>query len=303
MTEFVKKLDSENNVEYLHRKIEGLEGQVECLKGQVAYFEKLIPEAFFKVNVSLNEKVEALTKENGGLSVKISELERKLEDEKKSHEQGRNIQAGRIQHANNSIDTLNSINQGLNNKIKSLSNKVCALENEKAEMELKLESRDTEIRLLNEIKDASRDDEIISKIDELTKMVEGQSLGIIESIKECLKEELSSGMWSDVVDIIEKNKSYLIKSGAGKVVKQDNEKLKRDYEICECIISGVKNKEIGDRFFINHANPAVSATQAKARLTDSGVLAVVKMWKQGSIKDTAGFNPKQVEMIEYLGLN
>lgn len=293
MTELVKKLDSENDIAFLHRKIEGLESKV-------AYFEKLIPEQVVELNVALNKEVKALLKENGGLSVKISDLESKLAEEKKSHEQGRKIQAGRFQSAMGDIDTLSIINQSLKNELMRLKNQVVDLENEKAEMELKLESRDTEIKLLNEIKDASRDDEIISKIDELTKMVKDQGLEIIESIKECLKGELSSGMWSDVVDIIEKNKSYLIKSGAGKVVKQDNEKLKRDYEICECILSGVKNKEIGDRFFASNANRAVSASQAVKRLTDSGVLAVVEMWKQGSIKDTVGFNPKQVEMIEYL---
>lgn len=293
MTEFVKKLDSENNIEYLHRRIEGLESQV-------AYFEKLIPKQVVELNEALNKEVKELLKENGGLSVKISELERMLADEKKSHEQGRSIQAGRYQAAKCDIDTLSSINQSLENKLKLLNKKVVDLENEKAEMELKLESRDTEIKLLNEIKDASRDDEIISKIDELTEMVKDQGLEIIESIKECLKGELSSGMWSDVVDIIEKNKSYLIKSGAGKVVKQDNVKLKRDYEICECILNDVNNKGIGDRFFEGYANPAVSAHQAVKRLTDSGVLAVVEMWKQGNIKDTVGFKPKQVEMIEYL---
>ena len=71
MAETVKKLDFGNDVEYLHRKIESLENQVE-------YFEKLIPDSVVKLNQSLTERVEALLVERGGLMAKISDLEAKL---------------------------------------------------------------------------------------------------------------------------------------------------------------------------------------------------------------------------------
>lgn len=296
MAETLKKLDFGNDVEYLKRRIESLEGQVE-------YFEKLIPDSVVKLNQSLTERVEALLVERGGLLARISALEESLKTEKEAHEKGRKVQAGIIQTARSEVQNSESRRQNLEASIKSLKQKISDLETEKSEMQLKLESRETEIQLLNEIKAASRDDEVVSKIDRLTEMVEGQSLQILESIKECLRGELSSGMWSDVVDILEKNKNYLIKSGAGKTVQKDNEKLKRDYEICECILNGAINKDIADKFFANNASPAVSASQARKRLTDSGVLTIVDLWKQGKLKTTEGFNPKQVEMIEYLGLN
>ena len=296
MADVVKKLDFGNDPEYLKNKIESLENQIE-------YFEKLIPDSVVKLNQSLTDRVEALLVERGGLLAKISDLDDKLKTEKKAHENGRKVQAGLVQSARSDIEALNYRNQSLENELRRLNKKISDLETERSEMQLKLESRETEIELLNEIKSASRDDEVVSKIERLTEMVEGQSLQIIESIKECLRGELSSGMWSDVVDILEKNKSYLIKSGAGKIVKKDNEKLKRDFEICECILAGALNKEIADKFFAGNASPAVSASQARKRLTDSGVLAVVDLWKQGKLKTTEGFNPKQVEMIEYIELN
>lgn len=296
MAETLKKLNFENDPEYLKRRIESLEGQVE-------YFEKLIPDSVVKLNQSLTARVETLIEERGGLMVQVETLKKQLETEKTAHEKGRKVQAGLVQSARSDVQSLESRRQNLENEVKRLKKLVEDLETEKTEMQLKLESRETEIQLLNEIKNASRDDEVVSKIDRLTEMVEGQSLQILESIKECLRGELSSGMWSNVVDILEKNKNYLIKSGAGRVVKQDNEKLKRDFELCEALLSGALNKDVADKFFAGNANPAVSASQARKRLTDSGVLAVVGAWKQGKLKTTEGFNPKQLEMVEYIGLN
>lgn len=296
MADNLKKLSFENDTEYLKRRIESLEGQVE-------YFEKLIPDSVVKLNQSLTARVESLLVERGGLLVQVETLKKQLETEKTAHEKGRKVQAGLVQSARSESQSIEYRRQNLENEVKRLKKIVEDLETEKTEMQLKLESREIEIQLLNEIKEAQRDAEVISKIDQLTEMVEGQSLQILDSIKEVLRGELSSGMWSDVVDILEKNKSYLIKSGAGRVVKQDNEKLKRDFELCEAFLSGALNKDVADKFFAGNSNPAVSASQARKRLTDSGVLAVVGAWKQGKLKTTEGLNPKQLEMIEYLELN
>lgn len=292
-----------DNFNSLYVEVDDNQKKIEYLEKKIEYLERLIPDSVVKLNQSLTARVEALLEERGALNAEISALKDQLASEKAKHEKGRSVQSGLIESARNERDMAVCNAMSLSKRVDTLNKTLKEREDEINTLTDKLASRDVEIQLLQDIKEASKSREVIDKIDHLTEMVERQGLQMVEALKEVLHSELSSGIFSDVVDIIEKNKAYLIKSSAGKTVKKTSEDLDKTIGISRDIINGLGTVELGEKWFSGGASAASrksSASIKKKNLEKSGVLSLVEAFDKGDPIDTSSLSKEALEVLEYL---
>ena len=257
------RLEKEFNVTELRPGVveDTLRKDIDKLQIENNVYKELISNIIIDDYKRITKELDRLTEESIAKDKKIASLEGQVESLKFSLERSRDTMRGQKESLKESYYELELENNRLRNndnklkkEIEQLSEEIKTKDNKIALTQIKIESREKEISMLEEaiekITGVKGDtEEIINKLNNMAVDINVDSIKIdYDELINKLKSDSNIGILTKrdvalIIDIIENNKNYLIKSTTGKGLVVDN---KQAVENINILIAWIKNNEVGN---------------------------------------------------------